>query len=111
MAPRRTARDVGRRVGEASAILGTTEQGEVRGFPENKGAAGSQRHRQRGGRVPGSCSSWGQEKSTKSAESLCFISLATPAPSQAQPAGLAQPKHAAAGDRVFRAGAAASSMR
>ena len=39
--------------------------GEVRGFPENKAAAGSQHRRRRGGRVPRSRSSWGREKAKK----------------------------------------------
>lgn len=105
----------GRTVGEAPVILGAAErdgreQGEVRGFPENKAAAGSQRRRQRGGRVPRSRSSWGQGKAQKSTGSLCFISLATPAPSQAWLAGAARPEHAAVGDGEFGAGAAAAQI-
>lgn len=105
----------GRIVGEAPVILGAAErdgreQGEVRGFPENKAAAGSQRRRQRGGRVPRSRSSWGQGKAQKSTGSLCFISLATPAPSQAWLTGAARPEHAAVGDGEFGAGAAASQV-
>lgn len=52
----------------------------------------------------------GLGKSTKSTGSLCFISLATPAPSQAWPTRAARRKHAAVGDREFGAGAAASHM-
>lgn len=65
----------GWRAGEAPAILGTAErdgreQGEVRGFPENKAVAGSQR---RGGRVSCSCSSWGRGKAQK-APGVCVLS-------------------------------------
>lgn len=90
----------GRESGRSSRWDGWPGAGEGRGFPENKAAAGCQRgRRRRGGRVPRGRASWGrgeaqkaQKKHKKSTGSLCFISLETPAPSQARPTGAAGQK-------------------
>lgn len=63
-----------------SALQGGTEPKDLRGFPENKAAAGSQHCLRRGGRH--SPPAPAKEKSPGEAESLCLISLVTPAPSQ-----------------------------